>query len=194
MQRGGPRGTIPPPSERRRAGRGWPLQVVVGILVVGAVYLVMLLVREDSVTRRTSDSATLTRYDDQTVSDEQAPVAALPVSAAPPAKVSLESFGRQLRSAEASAIFGEIKVPQNIQAAVSELRIADAASALESRALAEDRDANVAAPELAVRARTMPTAMRERIETSIAVRNERIAAMPKACAQARFDSRAISQR
>jgi len=218
MQRGGPRGTIPPPSERRRAGRGWPLQVVVGILVVGAVYLVMRLVRDDSVTvtRRTSDSATLTRYDDQTVSDEQAPVAALPVSAAPPAKVSLESFGRQLRSAEASAIFGEIKVPQNIQAAVSELRIADAASALESRALAEDRDANVALArleqacrgeepdtqratdrahaEVAARASKMPTAMRERIETSIAVRQERIAAMPKACAQARFDSRAISQR
>src|SRR4030095_9437717 len=190
MQRGGPRGTIPPPSERRRAGRGWPLQVVVGILVVGAVYLVMLLVREDSVTRRTSDSATLTRYDDQTVSDEQAPVAALPVSAAPPAKVSLESFGRQLRSAEASAIFGEIKVPQNIQAAVAELRIADAASALESPAPAADREATVslarpeqacggeepdtqratdrAHAEVAARASKMPTAMRERIETSIA--------------------------
>jgi hypothetical protein len=36
--------------------------------------------------------------------------------------------------------------------------------------------------------------MRERIETSIVIRRERITTMPKACAQARFDARAISQR
>src|SRR5262245_39404236 len=191
MQRGGPRGTIPPPSERRRPGRNRPLQVVVGILVVIAAYLGMRLVRDHRAAPHLSDSATLTRQDEQAVSDQQARVAQLPVSAPQSVNISLEAFARQLRRAQAYSIFGEIKVPPVVEAAVAELRIADAASALESRAVAEDRDANVALArleqgclgeepdtqrsideahaEVNARLAKLPAAMRERIETSMAI-------------------------
>ena len=48
--------------------------------------------------------------------------------------------------------------------------------------------------EAAVRATKMPADTRERIKASIAARNERLARMPKACTEARFDSATISQR
>src|SRR5262245_61648578 len=216
MQRGGPRGTIPPPSERRRAGRNWPLQVVIGILVVIAAYLGMRLLRDNRTASDLSDSATLTRHDDQAIADQQAPVAQLPVPPPQSVNLSLEAFARQLRRAQAYAILGEIKVAPGVEAAVAELRIADAASALESRALSKDRDANVALArleqaclgeepdtqrsidaahaEVNSRLARLPAVMRERIETSMAIRRERISVMPKACAQASFDSHAIDRR
>jgi hypothetical protein len=215
MQRGGPTGTIPPPSARL-ARRKWAPHIVVGILALAAVYFGMRLARDHSLDRRSSDSTTLTPRHDQIASDEHAPVTALPSYRAPPDKAGLETFARQLRRVEAAAIFSGIKLPRGVEVAVAELRIADAAVVLESRALANDRDANVALARLeqacqgeepdtqratdqahaqvAARVSQMPETMRDRIETSMALRQERIAALPEACAQARFDSGAISQR
>ncbi len=110
--------------------------------------------------------------------------------------------------------FSEIsRCPTSIRSSIAELRIAEAAEELETRARADDKNANVALARLelachegldpetdaahaaaAERASKMPAGNRERIEASIAQRRERVARMPKACAEARFDSAAINQR
>jgi hypothetical protein len=217
MQRGGPRSTIPPPSERRPAGPRWPLQVLLGIGVVGAVFLgLRLLGNESTVAQDPADRATRSRGDIAQARDQRASSAAPSASRVPAAPLGLDAFVGQLRRAESYVIFGDIAVPGGIRASVAELRIAEAAAGLEALARANDRDANVALArleltckgeepdtqrstdaahaEVAARTTKVPAQMRERIEASMAVRQERIAGMSTACAQARFDSRAISQR
>jgi hypothetical protein len=217
MQRGGPRGTIPPPSERPHATRRWPLQVIIGLAVVGAAFFILRSLHEDS-------DAGLAQHSDSTVpapreaaaNDDSAQPALAPGSLATAAAPDLEGFANQLRRAATYEILGEIDVPRSIRALIADLDIAQAAADLEALARNNDRDANVALvrleraclgeepdterstdaahAEAAARATKAPTQMRARIEASIAARHERIARMPAACAQARFDSRIISQR
>src|SRR4249920_828399 len=119
MQRGGPRGTIPPPSERHRAGPRWPLQVLVGVGVIGAVFLGMRLMRDES---SPAPSATSGRASPGPSNATPAPAsnrgerdAPRAVSAATPTPY-LDAFVGQLQRAQSYAFLGDIAVPESIRA------------------------------------------------------------------------------
>src|SRR6185295_6280069 len=98
MQRGGPRSTIPPPSEQRPAVPRWPLQVLLGVGVVGAVFLGLRLLRnEPTVARSPADSTTRSRGDIAQGRDQRASSAAPSASRIPEAPLGLEAFVAQLR-------------------------------------------------------------------------------------------------
>ena len=217
MQRGGPRGTIPPTSERHGAGRRWALQLLAGVGVVGAVFFgLRLLHNEPDAAQNASDSTTGPRVDAAKLRDLAAPANAPSAPHPTATSLDLEAFVGRLQRVRSYAVLGDISVPEGIRVSVAELRIAQAAAALEERARANDRDANVALSRLelacrgehpdttrsfdaanaeaAERATKMPAETRERIKASIAARRERFTRMSEACAEARFDSPTISQR
>ncbi len=182
--------------------------------MIGAVFLGMRLMRDES---RIAPSPTSGRASPEpsraTPASETDEQDAPRTPTAPAPKPDLDAFVGQLRRAESYAIFADIDVPESIRVAIADLRIAEAAGELEARARANDRNANVALARLelachegpdpetdaahaaaAERASKMPAETRERIEASIAARRERVARMPKACAETRFNSAAINQR
>ncbi|HEY7378334.1 MAG TPA: hypothetical protein VH542_06595 [Steroidobacteraceae bacterium] len=213
MQRDGPRGTIPPPSERHRAGPRWPLQVIVGLLVVAAALFGMRLLRHPS-EPAPQDSG---RSPAESVDVAHPGVAREPAPIRPAAASVLDGeFMARLRLADTHRLLGDIGVSADVLALLAEQRLAEAARALDTQARANDRTAVVALARLAhactsgapdtpgatesdfshaaQRARDLSTEARLRIEASITFIRERRATMKKACADTRFDAQAIADR
>src|SRR5262245_39175109 len=196
MQRGGPRGTIPPPSQRHPAGPRWPLQVIVGVCVIVAVFFGMRLLRHEPApsqptSTRPPEAGEVTRPD---ALPETQPVRPVATGSALEAE-----FVSRLRLAGARRVLGNIDVAPDVLELVAELRLAEATDALETQARGGDRTAIVAlahlehtcesdAPDFrgasdaaltdaARRAREMPKATRQRVEASITLVQGRRAAM-----------------
>jgi len=212
MQRGGPRGTIPPPSERHPAGPRWPLQVIAGVCVVVAVFFGMRLLRHHPTpatppSEHPPETVAVTPPDDVQATQ---PVDAAAASALEPAFVS------RLQLSGAHRLLGGIEVAPDVLGAVAELRLAEATRTLETQARGGDRNAIAALARLAYvcesgdpqipgpggaalndasrRAQDVLKDNRQRVEAGIVLVQERQAAMKKACADTRFDSQAIHER
>jgi hypothetical protein len=210
MQRGGPRGTLPPPSERHKPGPRWPLQVMVGVAVIAAAFFGMKLLRHEPGPPSSPRSAEPGEVTPPQEAQETAPVR-------PAATGTLDAgFIARLRLAGAYLLLGDIDVPPHIRNWIAEQRFAEATRALDAPARSNDRNAIVALARLAHacvlegpdaqsalesafgyaarRARDMPKEGQQRVEASIAFIRERQATMKQACAEARFDSQAITER
>jgi hypothetical protein len=213
MQRGGPRNTIPPPSQRHPPGRRWPLQVIVGVCVVVAAYFGMRLLHHEPAPAATPSAGDTPRPAE--TPDAIAPeLQTLPQVAAPSSD--LGPFVGQLCQAETFRILGDIPVAGEIRDLINQAHVADAAARLEVLARANDRDANVALARLVSacateepdtrrstetaqaeasrRAADLSPDTRRRVSASLAFRQERLAALSKDCERAHFDSPAIEQR
>ena len=216
MQRGGPRGTIPPPSGRPRAGRRWPLQVIVGVGIVGVAFLGLRLLRQPGSTPSPlapGENSTSPRAE-AIARKRLADVTPAP-SPVPPAR-DLDAFAHRLRRAETYRIYSDLELPAHVRALISDLRIAEAAAELDAMSRANDRNATVALARLARectgenedtrrswelayadaarRANEMPADVHARVQTSMNERSERLTRLQQSCAHANLNMRAIDQR
>jgi hypothetical protein len=216
MQRAGPRGTIPPPSQRLRAGRGWPLQVIVGVGVVSAVFFGLRLLRAPG------DDAPPLGPDGSAASPRTAAIADkrsggdTPAPSPSPLPQNLDAFVSRLRRAEVYRVYGDLELPTRIRGLISDLRIVEAAAELDALSRANDRSATAALARLArecagedpdtqrswdlayadvtKRATEMSPEVRARLQASATERRTRLAGLQQSCARANFDTQAIAQR
>src|SRR5882672_2829557 len=214
MQRGGPRSTIPPPSQRPRAGPRWPLQVIVGACVVAAAFFGMRALRHEA------DTPPPARFSDKSVARPETPHTDMSdtrtVSPVAAPTIDVASFIRHLRQADTYRVLGDIEVAGDVRDLIAQEHVAEAANRLETLSRADNRDANVALARLARtcvaedpdtrrsaesahaeasrRAKDLSPETRQRLQASLALSQERRATLTNACKQARFDSRAIDQR
>ncbi len=222
MPRAGPKRTILRPSERAVFSRRWPLQLLIGVGVVCALFLVLRLLSGDA-----------ERPDEESGShDSAAPqipapneprekrLSAEPASGAQTAAADAE-FVSQLERTFARRFLAGTPYTAEVADLLAGARIAEAAALLESRAAVGDRDATVVLVFLnglcesqvtatswqegfalsrgqieaeQARAAPVPVELRRRIEASLAVEQRRQASVSRACRDARFDSAMIGQR
>src|SRR5262245_21173634 len=123
MQRGGPKGTIPPPSQRHPAGSRWPLQVIAGVCVVVAVFFGLRLFRHEPA------PAAPTTTDRPPTSEAPQPEEALATQPVRPGRATSAldaAFVSRLRLAGAYRLLGNIEVAPDVLGQVAELHLDDA--------------------------------------------------------------------
>jgi hypothetical protein len=220
MPRVGPRHTIPRPGERPAPTRRWPVQVLVGAAIIGAVFLLMRWLSEPS---EPASAVSNTETPDtapkrQASETPRAPIDEKRSGDASPAD---PQFVAQLKRSAARRFLRNTPYTADVADLVADAQIADAAALLDARSAGGDRDSTVVllqlqklceSPDLGrlgpdgpetgagsvemelMRAAPVPAELRRRIEASTATDSEQRANIERSCKAAQFDERAIEQR